>query len=295
MAKRKKITKLAPMPNFMIIGAGRTGTTSLYHYLKQHPEIYMSPIKEPRFFIFEGVEKQKIDDKWRDMTITTLEDYQALFAGVTTEKAYGEASVEYLHKEKALVNIKKYIPDAKLIVGLRNPIERVYSHYIFCCREGIEKSSSFNKALQTRKKYYTDGAYYHKHLSRFFANFPEENIHVYLYEDLVSNPQELMKEIFIFLKVNPDIKVSLEKKHNVGQIKKENRLVRMSLSVIKKYTKNHRLQQLSHFLEQNLLTTPQKKPRLDNASKKELIGLYKKDVLRLEKLIGRNLSHWLAY
>ena len=110
--------------NFLIIGAGKSGTTSLYHYLDQHRQIYMSPMKGPRFFAMEGQEPALTgpqDDVVNSRTITRAEDYVALFRGVTDEKAVGEASDWYLSSVEAPDRIRARIPDAKLIAILRQP------------------------------------------------------------------------------------------------------------------------------------------------------------------------------
>lgn len=107
------------MPNFLIIGAPRAGTTLLYEGLWRHPEIYMSPVKEPWFFCEE--ELQIVQD---------LETYRALFSEVRDEEAIGEASTIYLYSPKAPLCIKQHLPDARLVATLRNPVERAYSQFL---------------------------------------------------------------------------------------------------------------------------------------------------------------------
>ena len=110
------------MPNFLIVGAQKAGTTSLHYYLKQHPQIYMSLRKEPHFF--EGMHWDFYRPGRIMLPVTDLADYQALFEGVTDEKAIGEASASYLYSPKAPTLIKRSIPDARLIAILRNPADR---------------------------------------------------------------------------------------------------------------------------------------------------------------------------
>jgi hypothetical protein len=120
------------MPNFLIIGAAKSGTTSLHHYLKQHPQVYMSQIKEPSFFAFEGT-KPAIPGPWKRWAahnfITDIQAYRSLFQGVSDEVAIGEASTIYLVHPTAPQRIRHYVPDAKLIAILRDPAERAYSNY----------------------------------------------------------------------------------------------------------------------------------------------------------------------
>jgi hypothetical protein len=102
------------LPNFFIIGAAKSGTTSLYHYLRQHPEIFMSPVKEPRYFALAGHPldfRGPGDERLRQLTTTTLDAYLQLFAGVRNEPAVGEASVLYLHHEDAAEAIAHHVPE----------------------------------------------------------------------------------------------------------------------------------------------------------------------------------------
>ena len=152
----KDHTKNYRMPNFIVIGASKAGTTSLYEYLKQHPQIYMSPMKELRFFAIEG-EKVDFCGPWDRIeierySIKTLEDYKNQFQGVTDEIAIGEASPWYLYSEKAPKSIKSYIPDAKLIAILRDPVDRAYSHFSMHVMNGREPLADFTQALQEEEE-----------------------------------------------------------------------------------------------------------------------------------------------
>jgi Sulfotransferase family len=170
------------MPNFLIIGAAKSGTTSLYHYLNQHPQIYMSPEKEPEFFALEGRKldfdgpdgKEVINRRIQRNRPTNIEEYRALFEGVSGETAIGEASPWYLYSVQAPSRISYYIPGVKLIAVLRNPVERAYSLFLYLRLRGQEPLSDFSQALQAeevRKRdnwewwwYYKDVGFYHAQL-----------------------------------------------------------------------------------------------------------------------------------
>ncbi len=159
-----------PTPNFFVIGAARSGTTSLYHYLKQHPQIYISPVKEPRFFAFKGV-ADNLDSYYEPSgsdivkeSITSFEAYCALFQGVSCEKAIGEASPLYLWSSKACENIHQTIPDAKLIAILRDPVERAFSHFLL-----NKESNCFAQAVQDELSHVRDGWFSGwRHIARGF-------------------------------------------------------------------------------------------------------------------------------
>ena len=131
------------MPNFLIIGAAKSGTTALYHSLKQHPQIYMSPVKEPRFFAFEGETPRFCgpgDDRFVRKFVTNFEDYLRLFEAVTDQIAIGEASTVYLTmSETSSRRIRHHLPHAKLIAVLRHPADRAYSQYQVRFSSGLEK------------------------------------------------------------------------------------------------------------------------------------------------------------
>src|SRR5918997_468574 len=130
------------LPNFLIIGAMKSGTTALYYYLEQHPQIYMSPVKEPNFFCSGGQEG------WESKSVTRIRAYQYLFKDVSDEKAIGEASHCYLYEPQAVARIQEHLPDAKLVAILRNPVDRAYSHFLHMVRNGTEPLTDFGQALE---------------------------------------------------------------------------------------------------------------------------------------------------
>ena len=143
------------LPNFLIVGAAKSGTTSLYHYLKQHPEIYMSPVKEPKFitaqflsFPFKGIGDEKVEQN----IVKSYNEYCNLFKDVSKEKIIGEASPDNLYFfEKAINIIIYHLKNPKIIIILRNPIERAFSAYMYfinCNREYL----SFEEALKEEEK-----------------------------------------------------------------------------------------------------------------------------------------------
>ena len=130
------------MPDFLIVGAAKSGTTALYHYLGQHPEVFLSPIKETNFFAqkgknldFNGPKDNLITHK---KTITETVDYYNQFTNVTNEKAIGEICPSYLYYKDAPKNIKEHIPEVKIIAILREPVSRAFSAWVHLTRDGRE-------------------------------------------------------------------------------------------------------------------------------------------------------------
>jgi hypothetical protein len=296
------------MPNFLVIGAVKSGTTSLYHYLKQHPQIYMSPVKEPSFFAFEGT-ASALRERWRGWTsydyITDIEAYRALFQGVSDEVAIGEASPAYLIHPSAPKRIRHYLPDAKLIAILRDPVESAYSAYLMERLYGSEPLADFGQAIRSKERdvrkpwrlrqRYLDVGFYYIHLKRYFDIFDPSQIEVYLYEDFKTDPVGVLRDIFRFLGVDENFTPDLSIKYNVGGIPKNKGwhvffLIRPVLrpfipASLRQYIVDH----LANLRGRGLV----KPPPLDPDVRAELIQIYREDILKLQGLIHRDLSGWL--
>lgn len=296
------------MPNFIILGAAKSGTTALYHYLKQHPQIYLGPVKETEFFAFEGEELnfQGPKDMPR-LSIITLADYQAQFQGVRDETAIGEASPVYLYSSKAPERIHNYLPDAKLIVILRNPLERAYSQFLMFVRDNKEPVTDFMQAVSEEKEriaanwawgwHYIQVGLYHQQLTRYFNLYQREQIKIYLYEELRSDPNYLVKDIFNFLEVEPNFMPNMTIKHNISGVP-QNKIIHSWL-----YKKNTVKEIVKPFFSEKLrqkifinLKKKQKlhKPKLTQETKQQLLTFFQEDILKLQELIKKDLSDWLA-
>ena len=298
------------LPNFLVIGAHKAGTTSLYHYLKQHPEVYMSPIKEPRFFSFEGDDLDfrgpLPQNPGKPLAVTDLEAYRALFAGVSGETAIGEVSPGYLYREKAPGRIRHYIPEAKMIAILRNPAERAYSHFLMVRKNDREPLTDFAQALEAEEGrikdnwwigHYKSMGFYHEQLSRYYELFGPEQIKVYLYEDLKEDPVGMMQSIFRFLGVDDAFIPDTSLRHNASGIPKSRALQALInkpnalKSAIKPFVpEGMRRRILVNLQNRNLAQAP-----MPEGVREELTEAYREDILKLQGLIGRDLSSWLKH
>jgi hypothetical protein len=289
------------MPNFLIIGAMKSGTTALYYYLEQHPEIYMSPVKEPNFF--SSQEQENAAD-----AVTNIGTYQHLFRGGSGKKALGEASHSYLYEPRAAAEIKRYVPEAKLIAILRNPIDRAYSHFLHMVRSGTEPLDDFAQALReeevrihkerTFQDYIGRGLYYNQ-LKRYFRTFPQEQVRVYLYEDLSGAPISTVQDAFRFLKVDdsfvPDVSlrrnVSGQPKYKTldGLLRRQSR-IKHAAKIYLPARMRWRLSKTFDDLKTRNLAEP---PPVLSKVRRHLIGVYREDILKVQELIHRDLSGWL--
>jgi len=299
------------MPNFFLIGAQKAGTTSLYSYLKQHPQIYMSPIKEPFFFDHEIDSRGEVVREKFGGPVTPhvkfadIREYRTLFRGVSGEKAIGEASVLYIYAPGTAERIKRYVPEAKLIALLRNPADRAYSAFLHAVRIGREPLTDFAQALREEDDriwynwhyqfHYRNRGLYYAQLKRYFEVFGREKVGVWLYEDLSNDPIGVVQSVLRFLGVNDTFTPDISRKHNPSRIPKSEfarftiRLMNTTLPVVSKVSPpaSEGFRQLvnSRILAES--------PPIDPEIRKQLREGYRKDILKLQELIGRDLSVWL--
>jgi len=137
------------LPTFLVIGAARSGSSSLHDSLRQHPQVFVSPIKEPHFFSNENKEPPRgVPGAPRSTRVTDINRYMELFEGAKPGMAVGEASVSYLYSEDAPDRIRHYVPDVRLVAILRNPVERAYSAFQYLRERGTEPYADFSEALE---------------------------------------------------------------------------------------------------------------------------------------------------
>jgi hypothetical protein len=293
------------LPNFLIIGAAKAGTSSLYAYLKQHPQIYMSPEKEPRYFAPElyTIYNNGVRQKGRKKALTFTE-YCQLFSEACAQIAIGEASTEYLYIPQAAARIKDCIPKVKLITILRNPIERAFSAFCYQLRDGYE-TLTFEQALQAEAKRIKDGfrpgwhykqvGFYYAQVKQYLEKFPPEQIQIYLYDELQDNSIAVVQDIYKFLGVEATYLPDLTRQNQSGIPK--NRLLQDIFtkdnplkSAVKPFLPSQLRKSIYQGISKHNLAT---KPLLPLNIRQELIELYREDIGKLQTLIQKDLSHWL--
>lgn len=288
------------LPNFLILGAQKAGTTSLYRYLGQHPDVFMSPTKEPQYFSYgdKSIPPHLIRPHWT----LTLPAYRALFEGACRERAIGEASTSYLHTARAARRIAHQLPEARLIAVLRDPAERAHSNFQFNHKRLIEDAPTLAEALERKQRppagsprqiyRYLDIGFYHAHLTEYHNLFDRRQMRVFLYEDFKERPLEMLREILQFLGVDDGFEPDMTVKYNVSGVPR-NQAVRAIL---------RGLRPLRIYLERRLppplvsrlgkfLIRPQSQ---EHDTRRKLIEIYRDDILKLQDLIDRDLSAWLA-
>ena len=293
------------LPNLLIVGAAKSGTTSLHNYLKQHPEIFMSNHKEPHFLINKEIGENRIPKG-----VKKLNEYSSLFDGSDTFKYRGESSAMYLQFPNIVIkNIKKYLEkDLKIIIMLRNPIDRAFSGYQHVKRFNVDEELTFEQALEecedryfkqtslTPATRYIHIGMYYDFVKKFMHSFSGQ-VHVIIYDDFITDTQYELSKVFSFLKVKK-IDVNITEKYMVGGWKWKNRFFKntfMKKSFLKKIIKIiapfEFLRIFLNNLFKYLFTMPDDK--MDISVRKKLQNIYKNDVINLSKLLNRDLNFWI--
>jgi hypothetical protein len=212
------------VPTFIVAGATKSGTTALGEYLNDHPQVCMSWMKEPNFFTEEiPVTRYKNGFSW----------YQSLFDKCGQAKAIGEVSPAYMPRKDAPKLIARYIPGVQLLFMLRNPLERIYSHYRYAQQRGMRLPSleEMVKTDHPELKQAVNISSYHKHLDRYLKSFPKEQISIFIYEEFRADLQQSLRYIYHVIGVDPDFtSPNLGRLYNPSQ---EARLVWLQYSIDK--------------------------------------------------------------
>lgn len=311
------------LPTFFIVGAPKAGTDDLYYQLDQHPQIYMSPLKEPCFFSSEvrpeyfckelqstakanaASLRSYLDSgapsKRFGGMISNIEDYQCLFRGVTDERAIGEASVCYLWSASAAASISSLIPAARIIIVLMDPAERAFRQYLKSLADdnvGHSFSTHLENAFRSREDqislYHPFLAFgsYSEQVRRYMNHFPPEQIHLSLYEDVAQNGEAWFKSILDFLGVDSSFLPGPIEVPSIPRF--------TSLSLPGGYTVKSKLPLRLSRLLPKAAKGPLKKilrhahrPSLGFEERATLVRYYREDIVKLEEVIGRDLSSWL--
>lgn len=299
-------------PNFIIPGAGKSGTSAVAAYLSQHPDIFISKPKEPTFFTYaETPPVFGSPDKFHTQIICDPYQYKAIFLKSGKCKAIGEASTYYLAlPDKTIENIKRFIPDyelLKIIIMLRNPIERAFSNYMMFAMNGWEELS-FRKAISDKvisdrlaqgwsPSYdYLGEGMYSEQVRAYLNVF--QNVRVYLYDDLQRDPMGLLSALFSFLGVDKTFVPNISLKINVSGLPKS-KLIQRILSTdnpVRKLAKSTlRLMATDYqraMIKERLRSANLRRAEILPEDRAYLLEYYRSDIGELAALIQRDLHDW---
>lgn len=300
------------LPNFLIIGAPKCGTTSLWYYLNQHPDVFLASNKEPNYFALADerlpdggpAEPDVIHQLIHIASITRAEDYQDLFESVGTEKAVGEASVRYLYYEKAAARIKLALPEVRLIAILREPVSRLYSHYCMNAQFQLEPLP-LTEALAAEDErvqagwgwdwHYRRVSSYAGQVRRYLSLFEPRQLKFVLYDDFVARPLETFQEICRFLEIDHGFVPNMARRGKVA-----NRPRYLALDRWLNWP-NKKRDQITSVIPRGMVRFAFKSLRrlnrgpvakLDHAVRAELQLSFLQEIQELENLLGRKTG-WI--
>jgi len=296
------------MPNFFIVGAARSGTTSLDRYLSQHPEIYMAPRKEVNFFTADHFPRTGLgDDRINREVIRDKNQYTRLFAGVAEEKAIGESSVFYLCYPGTAERIAQTVPDAGIIMVLRDPADRAHSAYLHLLRNGREHLG-FEEALcleeERRQKgyepmwWYKELGLYYEQVKRYLDVFGRRQVKVLLYDELFANPMQTLRDVFVFLGVKKDVVIDTSLHYNPGGIPKSRKLYTLldkfiaEPGILEKRIKSLIPSRLRAVYANKAMSMLLRPIPMDPHVHAQLKAYFAQDVRKLGDLLQRDLCHW---
>jgi hypothetical protein len=296
------------LPNFIIAGAPKCGTTALYEYLQTHPQVYLTEPKEPHFYA---------DDLGAHREVVTRTEYQNLFNCVEPkQQAIGEASVWYMHSSVAMSKVKQELPDARLVVMLRHPIELIrslHSDMLWIC---FETETSFEKAweLQDERRagkgiprlcqvpWFLDYRYVGQlgqHMSRLLKLFPREQTKIMLLDDLKESPKRVYEEVLKFLGVPSDGRTEFPRV-NASKKNRATWLARCQAAVVRSLPRSliqvGKRVGLGHVNRSvtRINSQPTSAPPIRPEFRQQLLQEFRDDINLLSETIHRDLSHWIA-
>jgi len=298
-------------PDFFIVGAPKCGTTAMYHYLKQHPEIFMPNAKELHFF---GNDLQFTFSRYSSRP-SRINKYQYLsyFYGAKNEKRVGEASVWYLYSKKAPLEIKEFSSSPSIIIMIRNPIEVLHSLHSQFLFNGNEDITDFEEALEAEKDrmkglripktahlvealYYRETIRFSEQIKRYINVFDRNNIHIIIFDDFKTETAKAYKETLSFLGVKSNFQPDFHVINPNKNIRNKALQNLMQSPVIKRLTKYSIPQLVRHKLAKILTyfnTAYQPRHPMTAQLKMRLQAEFKPEVEQLSRLLERDLSHWV--
>jgi hypothetical protein len=299
------------LPNFLVIGTGRAGTTSLHHYLGQHPDVFVPAVKAPsHFYCIDGpTAVSRVRRLETASFVADRGDYESLFRGAGVRTAVGEVSPAYMASTRVAGRIADVLGHVRLVVVLRDPIERVHARYVARRRDGLERTGSFRALVQaelaaaehaggfpsddTAGTYLASGFVSHV-LETYLDRWPADRVHCALFDDLRRDPAAFVGDVFRFLEVDPHQPVDLSTNHNRSGGVIANPVTRAAwtrTAGIRTRVRPH-LPVVARDRVFRAVTRSVVPDRIDPDTYATLTDLYRAEVERLAHLIGRDLGSW---
>jgi hypothetical protein len=279
------------LPDFIIIGVVKAGTTSLHHYFDQHPDVFMTVVKEPNYFSFDENRSAHVRQT-KKFSVRSQLEYERLFEGAPLDSKKGEASPSYFRSSVAPARIRSTIPDCKVIVSLRNPVDRAYSAYLMSLRAGAAPIPV--DKIEPGRDRWIGGSLYAGPLLNYMKVFDPASFKIVLFDELTDNPRAVMSDLFGFVGVNDVYSINTSYRFNSGGLPQSG-LLHLALNRLKdipglqKYTPKPIRRKMAGLRDRNL----RRAPPLDPELKAKWLNYFRDDILQTQEMIQRDLSHWL--
>lgn len=297
-------------PDFLVVGAPRSGTTSLHYYLAQHPGICMSAVKEPNFFLFDGpgdrdrplVEERRIIGK----SVSDPAEYDRLFAECRPGQRTGDISVLYLYAQRTPELLAECRPDARVAMVLRHPLDRAYSHFLYTYTGPAETvRTAFREAVEAEQGQpetpFVSGTHvlrlsdYGPQLDRYLARFDREQLLVGLYDDLQADPAGFLRTFCEFVDVDPGFAFDTGTNYNASSVGSSTKRAVAQMAgrvspTVKRLLPSSVAGRIGHLRAR--LRRKGDAPPLGEDFRRELGTYFEPSIRKVEELTGRDLPHW---
>lgn len=285
-------------PNFFIVGAAKCGTTSLYAGLRLHPGVFMCYPKEPHFFTQVTPPREL---RWHFDTTIDEPGYLRLFERGRGFQAVGEASTSYLWHPRVPARIRRQAPDARIIISLRDPVERAYSHYLMHVREGIQTLPFYDALQQDLSRsepswgvshMYVEKGRYAAQVERYLETFGPERVKIVLLDDFRRNPRATLLGLARFLGLDPApvARIDVATIHNPHKAPRGRWAERLAGSMLARVLGETVVpRRLGLFVYQHMLLRSAAKPAMDQRARDFLLETYQSEIDDLERILGRSM------
>jgi len=296
-----------PTPTFLVIGAGRSGTTSLHHHLRNHPQVFVPEVKAPSYFYAE-IERDVGSTRRRETKghfVRNFDDYKSLFNGSEWATARGEVSPAYLASPMVPGQIRKHLGEIKVIAIIRNPTDRFIARFIARQRDGLERASSITEVVNKERAAginlddtagtYLASGHVCRVLERYEETFGRDSLNLHLYEDLVGDAPTMLKSIFAAIGVDVNVEFNSQIRRNEsGRIaspitrsmwRHSAQIRQVVRPLIPAEIRDRAFRRVTRRMD---------RVSIPAADRKQLNEYYADEVATLAKFLGRDLSHWTS-
>ncbi len=305
-----RIPEVGTLPNFFVAGAGRSGTTALTDFVRQHPDGFVTDPKEPHFLAFAGAPPAFTGpgdgDNINRRSVTELGRYLGLYEEAAGALARGDGSVTtmYYH-DRAIPRIQRWFPDARIVMILRDPAARAFSSYQYMRARGYEPETDFGRALDLEESriaagwqhlwHYTRMGLYARPVEAYLSAFGSERVKVFFYEELVEEPDRLARDLFAFLGLDRDVDVKTDRRVNAsGEIRNPKMQELMKFAAARPAVRKVVRRAVPFHVREQIRSKNLSRRTMTERIRQQLASRFSGDLARLRAVLDREGPDWLG-